>query len=183
MSNNTKLTQPLKDKAKRIKLIVMDVDGVLTQGHIVMDASGREIKFFDVQDGFGLFLWRKAGFKSAIITAGDTVAVKKRADYLKIDVVYQNVHNKLASYKKLKDKFRINDSEICFIGDDLMDLPLLKKAGLSCCVSNARADIMPCAHYVSRREGGRGAVREIIELILKSKGLWGKVTGDYFTTG
>ena len=158
----------------------MDVDGVLTPGYIIMGDSGREMKFFDVQDGFGLLLWRKAGLKSAIITAGTTTAVTKRADYLKIDCVYQGARDKLRIYEKVKETFKVSDSQVCFVGDDLIDLPILKKVGLACCVSNARREIIPYAHYVSNREGGRGAVREIIDLILKAQGRWDKVTRDYF---
>lgn len=180
MAGSNRLKSGLKKRAKRIRVLIMDVDGVLTPGYIVMGDSGREMKFFDVQDGFGLSLWRKAGLKSAIITAGATGAVEKRAGYLKIDSIYQGVKDKFTIYERIKDEFKVTDSQICFIGDDLIDLPILKKVGLACCVSNATRDIMPYVHYVSRREGGRGAVREIIDLVLKTQGLWDKVTRDYF---
>jgi 3-deoxy-D-manno-octulosonate 8-phosphate phosphatase (KDO 8-P phosphatase) len=160
--------------------LILDVDGVLTPGYIVMDSRGNEIKFFNVHDGLGLMLWRKAGLKSAIITAGDTAALRKRAAHLKIDAVYQKVYDKLSVYNRVKEEFELRDSEICFIGDDLLDLPILKKAGFACCVSDANGDIKPFTDYVSRRGGGRGAVREIIDFILKAKGLWGKATSDYF---
>lgn len=175
-----KLTPSVKKRAKNIELLIMDVDGVLTPGYIVLDESGLEMKFFDVHDGFGLVLWRRGGLKTAIITAGDTKAVEKRAGYLKIDKVYQNTRNKLMIYERLKDEFKVADKQVCFIGDDLIDLPILKRAGLACCVSNAHKDTMPYAHYVSENKGGRGAVREIIDIILKAKGLWDKVTEDYF---
>ncbi|MFH1868163.1 MAG: HAD hydrolase family protein [Candidatus Omnitrophota bacterium] len=180
MAKRTKLTPSLKKKAKNIELLIMDVDGVLTPGYIVLDESGAEMKFFDVHDGFGLALWKKAGLKTAIITAGNTKAVMKRAEYLKVDKVCQNASNKLKTYNILKEEFALGDEQICFIGDDLIDLPVLKKAGFSCCVSNAHKDALPFAHYVSRNKGGRGAVREIIDIILKAKGLWDKVTSDYF---
>ena len=175
-----KLTKSLKNKAEKIELLVMDVDGVLTPGYIVLGDDGQETKVFDVQDGFGIMLWKRAGLKSAIITAGLTGAVAKRAGGLKIDCVYQNAKDKLEVYEKLKKKFKINDEKICFIGDDLIDLPILRRAGLSCCVSNAHADVIGHVHYVSKKLGGRGAVREIIDIILKSKGLWEKVTAEYF---
>lgn len=171
----------IRSRAKRIRLLIMDVDGVLTPGYIAMSDSGSEIKFFDVLDGFGLVLWQRAGLKSAIITAGTTGAVNMRARYLKIDKIYQGVREKSRVYDEIKEELKVKDSEICFIGDDLIDLPILKRVGLACCVRNASEDIMPYVHYISRREGGRGAVREIIDLILKSKGLWKEVTRDYFT--
>lgn len=180
MAGSNRLKPSLRKRARRIRVLIMDVDGVLTPGYIVLGDSGREIKFFDVQDGFGLSLWRRAGLKSAIITAGAGGAVKKRAGYLKIDSIYQGAKDKLSIYERIKDEFKVTDSQICFIGDDLIDLPILKKVGFACCVSNANTDIMPHVHYVSKRGGGRGAVREIIDLILKTQGLWCKVTRDYF---
>jgi 3-deoxy-D-manno-octulosonate 8-phosphate phosphatase (KDO 8-P phosphatase) len=180
MQKKSKITPAIKKKAERIRLLIMDVDGVLTPGYIVLGDSGREIKFFDVQDGFGLSLWRKAGLKSAIITAGATGAVEKRAGYLKIDSIYQGAKDKLTVYNRIKDEFKVDDRQICFIGDDLLDLPILKRAGLACCVLNANQEVLPYVHYISRKEGGRGAVREIIDMILKIKGLWDKVSEDYF---
>lgn len=170
----------IKNRAKDIRLLIMDVDGVLTPGSIVMGASRQEIKFFDVHDGFGLMLWKRAGLKSAIITAGNTKAVYNRANQLMLDEVYQDARDKEEAYNKLMDKFKLTDKQACFIGDDLIDLPILKRVGFACCVSNASRDIMPYAHYVTKKEGGRGAVREVIDYILKSKGLWHKVTASYF---
>jgi 3-deoxy-D-manno-octulosonate 8-phosphate phosphatase (KDO 8-P phosphatase) len=175
-----RLTENIKKRAKKIKLLIMDVDGVLTPGYIVMGSSGDEIKFFDVYDGFGLMLWKRCGFKRAIITAGLTAAVAKRADSLKIDCVHQNSKEKLIIYEKLKKRFGMKDENICFIGDDLIDLPILRKAGFACCVANAHKDIIKYVHYVTAKDGGKGAVREIIDMMLKAKGLWEKVTRDYF---
>jgi 3-deoxy-D-manno-octulosonate 8-phosphate phosphatase (KDO 8-P phosphatase) len=169
----------IKNKAKRIKLLIMDVDGVMTPGYIAMAHSGEEIKFFDVHDGFGLMLFKSAGLKTAIITAGNTPALKIRASHLKIDKLCQSEYDKAFAYNKLKKYFRVDDSQVCFIGDDLIDLPLLKKVGFSCCVSNANCALIHKVDYVSEKEGGRGAIREIIEIILKSKGLWEKVTKKY----
>lgn len=182
MVKNNRLKSGLKKRARQIKVLIMDVDGVLTPGYIVVGDSGREIKIFNVQDGFGLSLWKRAGLKSAIITAGVTPAVKKRAGCLRIDSVYQGVKDKLAIYERIKEEFEVSDSQVCFIGDDLIDLPILRKVGLACGVPDAVREIRPYVHYVSRKKGGRGAVREIIDLILKAQGRWDKVTGDYFKT-
>ncbi|MDD5504262.1 MAG: HAD-IIIA family hydrolase [Candidatus Omnitrophica bacterium] len=171
--------QDIKCRAKKIKMLLMDVDGVLTPGSMIISDSGKEIKAFDVHDGFGIMLWHKAGLKSAIITAGDSKAVARRADTLNIDRVFQNAKDKLCFYDKIKNEFGLRDDQVCFIGDDLIDIPVLKRAGLSCAVSNAREDIHDYAHYRCRARGGRGAVREVIDMILKIKGLWPGVTGIY----
>jgi len=179
MTKYKKLSPRLKTKIRDVRLLVMDVDGVLTPGYITMNSEGEEIKIFDVQDGFGLILWRRAGLKSAIVTAGKSKAVINRATSLKIDKVYQGSYNKTVVYEQLKREFKITDKEVCFIGDDLIDVPLLKRAGLRCCVSNASEDVIPYADYVTARPGGKGAVREIIELVLKTQGRWVEATKDY----
>ena len=180
MKNKTKLTKDIKRRAKNIKLLLMDVDGVLTPGYIMIADSGKETKVFDVQDGFGIMLWHKAGLKSAIITAGKASAIKYRADTLNIDKVYEDAKDKLAYYKIIKAEFGVSDSQICFIGDDLIDMPVLRRVGFSCSVQNGHDDIKDYVHYICRFQGGRGAVREVIDMILKIKGLWPGVTRDYF---
>lgn len=170
----------IKQKAKNIKLLVMDVDGVLTPGYMVIADSGKEIKIFDVHDGFGIMLWKKAGLVSAIITAGKASSITHRAECLKIDKVYQNAKDKLIAYNKLKKYFNINDEQVCFIGDDLVDMPVLRRAGLSCLVAGGHKDMQGCTHYVCRLPGGRGAVREVIDMILRAKGMWADLTKDYF---
>jgi len=167
-------------RAKGIKLLIMDVDGVLTAGSMIVMDSGKEIKVFDVHDGLGIMLWKKAGFKTAIITAGNSDAVTVRASVLKIDKVYQAVADKLIAYEDIKKIFDMTDSQICFIGDDLVDIPILRRAGLSCAVANAHKDILSSAHYRCKMSGGQGAAREVIDMILKTKGIWPKLTKDYF---
>lgn len=174
-----KMDKGIRKKAEKIKLLIMDVDGVLTPGYILVNSSGKELKIFDVQDGFGIMLWGKAGLKSAIITAGRAPAVKYRAECLKVDKVYQHARDKLVAYKRLKKFFSISDNQICFIGDDLIDIPVLKRVGLSCAVPNGHHDMKGYVSYICKRHGGRGAVREVIDLILKAKGLWLEVTKDY----
>ncbi|UCH12655.1 MAG: HAD hydrolase family protein [Candidatus Omnitrophota bacterium] len=169
----------MEEKIKKIKVLIMDIDGVLTDGRIILSSFGDELKFFDVRDGFGLALWRKAGYKSAIITANESSTVTRRARMLKIDKVYQKAYNKLTVYNKIKKIFKVTDGQICFIGEDLIDLPILKRIGFSCCVANAIEDIKPEVDYVTKKEGGRGAVREIIDLILKTQNMWKEVTRTY----
>ena len=175
-----RITKKIKEKAKNIELLIMDVDGVLTPGNMVYADSGEQVKLFNVQDGFGLMLLKKAGLKSAIVTAGSSGAVDKRAETLKIDKVYQSAMDKGIAYDTLKKEFSLSDEQICFIGDDLIDLPILKRVGFSCCVANGHKDIFRYADYITKLTGGKGAVREVIDIILKSKGLWDRVTENYF---
>ena len=180
MNNKFNITKDIKNRAKKIKLLLMDVDGVLTPGYMVVTNSGKETKVFDVQDGFGIMLWHKAGFKSAIITAGKAPAIAYRAGVLNVNKVYQNAKDKLAYYNKLKTEFDMRDDQICFIGDDLIDIPVLRRVGFSCSVQNGHNDIQAYVHYRCKASGGRGAVREVIDMVLKIKGLWPEITRDYF---
>lgn len=162
----------IEEKAKKIKLLVMDVDGVMTDGRIIYDNFGDEFKAFDVQDGYGLSLWTRFGLKSAIITAKKSRIVAKRAKLCHITKVFQNVRDKGAVYEKLLKIFRLTDEEACFIGDDLLDRPIMKRVGLAVAVPYSRPEIKASAHYITQAAGGRGAIREIIELILKSQDKW-----------
>lgn len=169
----------MQDKIKKIKILIMDVDGVLTDGRIVLGDFGSEIKLFNVHDGFGIALWRMAGYKSAIITANHSKAVKRRAKMLKIDKLYQKALDKLSVYNELKNIFNAKDEEICFIGDDIVDVPVLKRVGFSCSVPNAIEDVKPQVDYITKKQGGHGAIREIIELILKAQNRWQDITRPY----
>lgn len=157
----------------------MDVDGVLTQGQIVYDHAGNEIKFFHVHDGFGIVLLRKAGFKTAILTARFAQAVAVRGKDLQIDKIIQDAHPKTAEYKKLLKEFKMKDEQVCFIADDLPDLGVFTKVGLAVAVPNAVIEIKKRAHYITKKNGGCGAVREVIELILKAQGKWETIVKTY----
>ena len=165
----------LGKKMKKIKMVIFDVDGVLTDGQIVLDHEGQEIKKFDVQDGFGIVLLRKVGIKTAIISARQSPAVTVRAEDLKIDRIYQDAYPKLEAYRKLLEEFHLKDEEVCFIGDDLPDLAVLKQAGFSVAVKNAVKEIKGAADYVTKNPGGAGAIREVIEMILKGQGQWNNI--------
>lgn len=168
------MDKKLEQKIKNVKLVIMDIDGVLTNGKIVYGENLGELKFFNVRDGYGVILLNKLGIKTAIISAGNEELIKKRAKDMGVPYVFCT-RNKLKAYKTLKEKIGIEDSSICYIGDDLLDMPVLDKVGLSATVADASKDIINNTDYVSDAPGGEGAVREITELILKTKGLWSKV--------
>lgn len=167
-------------RASRVTLLVLDVDGVLTDGRIIYDEFGDELKCFDVQDGSGLVLWRRAGLTSAIVTARKGRLIKRRAKELAVDFLAQKALTKLPVYDKLLRRFRLTPERVCAIGDDLIDLPLLRRAGLAVAVSNAVEEVKAVSHYVTHRAGGRGAVRETVDLILKAKGLWEEAAKRYY---
>ncbi len=159
----------------KIKVLALDVDGVLSDGKIIVDNHGGEIKNFDVQDGFGMVLLRRAGFKIVIITARNSKPVDFRAKDLKIDKVYQDASPKIEYYKQMLKELEVCDEEVCFIGDYLPDLTVLRQVGFSVTVLNAVEEIKKEAHYITRKSGGNGAVREVIELILKTQGKWDEI--------
>ena len=161
-------------------MLILDVDGVLTDGGIIMDEKGRESKCFSVRDGTGATLWRRAGFRISIITGRKTRVVEYRAKEMGAVSLYQNALRKLRAYEEIKKKYQLRDKEIAYIGDDLHDIPIMKRAGLSVAVADAVTEIIPYSHYITSSPGGRGAAREVIELILKVKGLWSRVTAVYY---
>lgn len=154
----------------KIKVLIVDVDGVLTDGGIIMDVNGVETKRFDVQDGLGLMLWKKAGHKTAIISARMSDVVQHRAKDLQIDKFFVGVSPKLNAYEALLKEWGVKDEDVCFIGDDLPDLGVLGRVGFAASVDNGVFDVKSRVDYVSTKRGGHGAVREIIELILKAQG-------------
>jgi len=160
----------LKQKIQQIKMVLFDVDGVLCSGDISYLDNGAEIKTFDVQDGMGVTLARLAGLKTGIITGRKSAAIERRAEELKIDVLKQGSFNKLDPYSEVKREFGFEDTDICYIGDDVLDMPILSLVGFSVAVPNAREEVKSICDYVTVAIGGRGAVREIIDLILKRQG-------------
>ena len=150
-----------KAKIKKIKLLALDVDGVLTDGRIIIDSDGREIKNFNVLDGFGIVKMRHLGFKVAIITARSSEPVTFRAKDLKIDKVYQDAYPKIEAYSKMLEELQVTDEEVCYIGDDIPDLDVLKRVGFAVAVENAHEELKKIAHYITEKRGGSGAVREV----------------------
>lgn len=173
------MTDMLKRKLKKIELLIMDVDGVLTNGQINVDSAGKELKMFNVQDGFGIVLFQRQGFKTAIISARSTKAVDVRAKDLKISKVYQNAYPKTEAYAKLLKELNIEKDKVCYIGDDVPDICLFSRVGVAVSVPNGAVEARKRADYVTKRAGGNGAVREVVEVILKSKGLWSKIIKEH----
>jgi 3-deoxy-D-manno-octulosonate 8-phosphate phosphatase (KDO 8-P phosphatase) len=163
----------MKDALKKIKCLAMDLDGVLTDGRIIIDSNGVETKNFDVQDGFGIVFLKKCAIKTAIISARASGVIAHRAKDLKIDKVYEGAYPKLGAYESMLKEFKVSDEEVCFIGDDLADLSVMRRCGFAVAVANAVAEVKQIADHVTVKQGGRGAVRETIELILKAQGHWG----------
>jgi 3-deoxy-D-manno-octulosonate 8-phosphate phosphatase (KDO 8-P phosphatase) len=170
----TKSKTALTRRARKIKLLLTDVDGVLTDGSISLlsepDGSAREIKTFNSQDGAGLRLIQQAGLRTGIITGRASAAVAYRARELKMEFVEQNVFEKLPAYQRILAEAGLKDEQVCFVGDDITDLPLLVRVGLAVAVANARPEAKKCAHYVTRARGGQGAVREVVDLLLRAHG-------------
>ena len=171
MPNFTKFhwENAMKEKLKHIKMILMDVDGVMTGGEIIYSSSGEELKVFNIHDGMGMALARMAGLKTGIITGRMSEMVRRRAEELKCDAVVQGQINKLAAYYDIKARFNLTDADIAFIGDDLVDLCILKRVGFSAAVADARQAVKSASDYVTAAGGGRGAVREVVDLILESQ--------------
>jgi 3-deoxy-D-manno-octulosonate 8-phosphate phosphatase (KDO 8-P phosphatase) len=155
-----------------IKLIIVDVDGVLTDGTLWVGSVGDSAKRFHVHDGLGLRLAMLAGKTVALMTSAGSEGVQQRAEQLGIERVYQYVPDKGAAYDELRDELGLRDDEICYIGDDLIDLPPMKRAGLPVAVANAADEVKAAAAFVTTRPGGQGAVREVVEHVLKAEGLW-----------
>jgi 3-deoxy-D-manno-octulosonate 8-phosphate phosphatase (KDO 8-P phosphatase) len=152
-----------------IKLIALDVDGVLTNGEITYTSSEDEIKVFNVKDGLGLVLASQANLITAIITGRASAMVERRGQELKIRHIYQNVKDKVKIIEELASMYNLNLDEICYMGDDLPDLPVLKTVGLSCCPSDAIAEVRDACNWTSSYEGGKGAVRELTDFLIKAK--------------
>ncbi len=169
----------LEDKAKKIKMFIMDVDGVLTDGRIVLGNGGEELKFFHVVDGVGINLAHRAGLRTAIISARRSSVTSLRAKQLGIEIVYQVNGDKREAYEEILKQHHLQDEEVAYIGDDLHDFPILKRVGLSLSVPNGREEIKEIVDCITKRGGGQGAVREAIEIILKAQGKWEEVTRQY----
>lgn len=167
------------NKAKKVKLLLLDIDGVLTDGRIIYDSRGGDIKFFDVHDGLGVHLLKKAGIPTILITAKDSAVIKPRARDMQVDAVFANVSRKFTVLPGILKKYKVYANEVCFVGDDLVDLGLLKRVGFPAAVRNAVFEIKQAASYITVKPGGRGAVREISELILKSQGKWDEMVNFY----
>jgi len=169
----------IKERLQKVKLLIMDVDGVLTDGKIIFDDRGGELKFFDVQDGLGVVILRRAGIKTAIITAKGSKVVERRSADMQVDKLYQDADDKTVAFEHLLQELDLKAEEACFIADELIDLPVIKKAGFAVAVKNAAPEVKEHAHYITKRSGGNGAVREVIEMILKAQNKWKAAIAKY----
>lgn len=173
------MTITLNDKAKKIRLLIADVDGVLTSGVLFYGPEGSEVKDFNVHDGLGMKLLQKSGVQLAIITAKQSKAVALRMQDLNVEHVYQAQSDKLIAYQDLKQKLGLDDSEIAYIADDLPDLPLLCRVGLPVSVPNAPKIIHQHVAMITDAPGGKGAMRELCEFIMKAQGTYDSMMDSF----
>ena len=176
----TKVLDRINKKASNIKLLILDVDGVLTDGRLGYCDDGSEMKFFDVRDGHGIKLLMRAGIEVAIISGRYSKAVEHRASDLGIKIVFQKALVKIEAFEEILKMKNLEDHQVCVVGDDLPDLPLIRRCGLSFSVPQGVEDIKRDVDCITANDGGRGAVRQVCEMLLKSQGLWEKVTSRYF---
>jgi 3-deoxy-D-manno-octulosonate 8-phosphate phosphatase (KDO 8-P phosphatase) len=169
----------LQQRCREIELLLLDVDGVLTDGSIVYGTGGVEIKAFHVRDGSGLKLWHLAGKRSGIITGRSSEIVNRRAAELGIGLVLQGQADKLTAYERVLQQTDFRPEQICYVGDDLPDLPVLRACGLAVAPADGCAEARNAAHHVTGVAGGRGAVREVIELILAGQGRWQDLVSEF----
>ncbi len=169
----------MKEKLSAIKILAIDVDGVLTDGSLLYDSQLQHTKAFHVHDGLGIRLAMNNGLKVVIITGHNTKAVEHRAKELELSALYQGVRDKGAVIRDLQAEFGVKPQEIAYIGDDINDIPAFETGCFRIAVRNASEDLKAISDYVTKKEGGFGAVREVIELIFKSKGQWDKIVADF----
>jgi 3-deoxy-D-manno-octulosonate 8-phosphate phosphatase (KDO 8-P phosphatase) len=174
-------TIAVNERLKNIKLLLLDVDGVLTDGRIIFDSNGIESKFFNVKDGHGIKLLQRVGIEVGIVSGRESQVVTNRAAELGIERVFQGALDKLAVYRQIIQETGLADTRIAFMGDDIIDIPVMRRVGFAAAPADAVEEVLPHAHFVTRNRGGWGAVREICDLILKGQGVWEKATAKYFS--
>lgn len=176
MARSSTISAKLKKRAAQIKLILMDVDGTMTDGGVTLlsqsDGTALEIKTFDAHDGQGLTLAQSAGLRTGCITGRESAALLRRAHEMKMEFIYMKQPVKMPAYEDIRRKAGVTDSAVAYIGDDLPDIPLMRRVGLAVAVGDAVPEVKKAAHYTTKALAGHGAVREAVELVLKSKGIW-----------
>jgi 3-deoxy-D-manno-octulosonate 8-phosphate phosphatase (KDO 8-P phosphatase) len=172
----------MNERLKKIKLLLLDVDGVMTDGRIIFDSNGVESKFFNVKDGHGIKMVQRAGIEVGIISGRKSQVVANRAAELGISRVYQGTLDKLTPYREILAESGLADEQVAFIGDDLIDIPILSRVGFAAAPADAVEGIFPYVHFQTRNRGGWGAVREVCDLLLKEQGAWDTVTTRYFSS-
>jgi 3-deoxy-D-manno-octulosonate 8-phosphate phosphatase (KDO 8-P phosphatase) len=173
--------QPFLDQARIVKVLLLDVDGILTDGSIIYTADNTEIKAFHIQDGLGLKLLQMAGIETGLITARRSEMVRRRAEELGITHIFQGVENKLKVFQELLVSQGLQAEETAYMGDDWLDLPLLTRVGFSATVVDAVPEVKQVVHYITSRSGGKGAVREVCDLLLEAKGKRQELLGRFLS--
>jgi 3-deoxy-D-manno-octulosonate 8-phosphate phosphatase (KDO 8-P phosphatase) len=176
LRNSSKISQTLRKRAAQIEVLLMDVDGTMTEGGVTLmsqtEEIALEIKTFDAHDGQGLTLAHTAGLRTGCITGRQSSALLRRAREMNMEFIYMKQPLKMPAYEEILRKAGVPDSSVAYVGDDLPDLPIMRRAGLAVAVGNAVPEVKKAAHYVTKARAGHGAIRETVELILKSKGIW-----------
>jgi 3-deoxy-D-manno-octulosonate 8-phosphate phosphatase (KDO 8-P phosphatase) len=171
-----KISPAVRKRASRIKVLLMDVDGTMTDGSVTLlsqvDGTALEIKTFDAHDGQGLTLAHTSGLRTGCITGRESAALLRRAHEMKMEFIYMKQPVKTPAYEEILSKAGVSDNEVAFVGDDLPDIPLLRRAGLAVAVGDAVPEVKKVAHYTTKALAGHGAIREAVEVILRSKGIW-----------
>jgi YrbI family 3-deoxy-D-manno-octulosonate 8-phosphate phosphatase len=170
----------LSERCRPIELILSDVDGVLTDGGVIFDNKGIEIKRFHIRDGSGIKLWQRAGGRVGLITGRTSHIVEIRAAELGIDTVRQGTEDKLGAVHEIVASLKLRLEQVCYVGDDLPDLPVLRRVGLAAVVADAAEEVRKTAHLVTKARGGEGAIREIIETILKQQQRWDDLIQSFY---
>ena len=170
----------MNDRLKKIRLLLLDVDGVMTDGRIIFDSNGVESKFFNVKDGHGIKMVQRAGIEVGIVSGRSSQVVANRALELGIALVYQGSLDKLSVYHEILEKTGYADEEIAYMGDDIIDLPLLRRVGFAAAPADALDYVIQHVHFVAANRGGWGAVREVCDLVLKARGAWEEITARYY---
>lgn len=179
MDHGAKLGSALADKIRKVKALILDVDGVLTDGRIVIGDDGQETKSFNVRDGHGLKMIRRAGVEVVFLTGRTSRVVEHRARELGVERVHQGALDKLSVFDEILASMGFIRDEVAYMGDDIVDLPVLRRAGFSVTVRDAHEDVLKAVDLVTQNPGGRGAVREVCEIILKVQGKWETLTERY----
>ena len=179
---NTASPEPvIAERAARVRLILFDVDGVLTDGTLLLHADGSESKVFDIKDGTGIVWAQRLGLTVGFLSARSSAATTQRAAQLGITLVHQGVASKLETYEQIADSLMLDEDEVAYMGDDILDLPVLSRVGLAAAPADASEDVRRRVHWVAQAKGGAGAARELIELILRAQGRWDSVLASYLT--
>ena len=170
----------IDERVAGIRLLLMDVDGVMTDGRIIFDSNGIESKFFNVKDGHGIKMVQRSGIEVGIISGRESQVVRNRAEELGISHVYLKAYDKLLPYRDILAKTGLVDRQVAYIGDDIIDIPILRRVGFAAAPADAIGDVLPYVHLITKNGGGWGAVREVCDVLLKGQKTWDTLTARYY---